>query len=111
MRLAARYADGFDIGRHGADGADLTTAEMTGAIDELRTIEAGAKRRTPLRTSHWGTVKPEQPESLLERLGGFARAGLDQFLCGMIPRERSTEAVEHLASVLRPLVKSSPDGG
>ena len=108
MRLAARYADGFDIGRHGAEGADLTPAEMTAAIGELRAIEGRAKRRTPLRTSHWGTVKPEQPEPLLERLRGFERAGLDQFLCGMIPRERSPEAVQDLASVLRPLMKSSP---
>src|SRR5438132_9215190 len=53
MRLAARYADGFDIGRRGVEGRDLTPDEMGAAIGELRAIERSVRRATPLRTSHW----------------------------------------------------------
>src|SRR5947208_14769560 len=39
MRLAARYADGFDLGKHGEGGADLTPEEMAASFRELEAAE------------------------------------------------------------------------
>src|SRR5436189_1158095 len=53
MRLAARYADGFDLGKHGADGADLTPEEMAASFNELEAVEQTVERKAPLQRSHW----------------------------------------------------------
>jgi len=103
MRLAARYADGFDIGRRGVEGRDLTPDEMSAAIGELRAIERAVGRATPLRTSHWGPVELDEGDSLVERLRGFAKAGLERFLCA-VPREGTVEIVERTAKTLLPVL-------
>src|SRR5207244_13548127 len=48
MRLAARYADGFDLGKHGGGGADLTNEEIAAVVKELGSMEVAAKREKPL---------------------------------------------------------------
>ena len=103
MRLAARYADGFDIGRRGVEGRDLAPDEMAAAIGELRAIERAVGRTAPLRTSHWGPVALGEADELLRRVRGFADTGLDQFLCA-VPRERSLETSERAARTLLPVL-------
>src|SRR2546421_2514577 len=65
MRLAARFADGFDLGRHGATGADLTTDEMAAAFKDLAAQEQAAKREKPLLRSHWSSSTLEDDGSSL----------------------------------------------
>ena len=94
MRLAARYADGFDLGKHGAGGADLTTEEMAAAFGELGSIERAAKREKPLLRSHWSSSTLEGDHGgLVEKIRGYAGAGLDQYLCAF-PKDRAAEMIE-----------------
>jgi F420-dependent oxidoreductase-like protein len=53
IRLAARYADGFDLGRRGPGGAPLTEGEMSAALGEVRKVCDDAKRQRPIALSHW----------------------------------------------------------
>lgn len=102
MRLAARYADGFDIGRRGVEGRDLTAEEMATAIGELRAIERGVTRKEPLRTSHWGPAELDGDASaLVERVRGLGKAGLEQFLFAF-PREGTLEMTKRAANELVP---------
>jgi alkanesulfonate monooxygenase SsuD/methylene tetrahydromethanopterin reductase-like flavin-dependent oxidoreductase (luciferase family) len=80
--LAARYADGFDLGKHGAGGADLTPAEMASSFKELETAERTAKREQRLERSHWcGSTLEGDGTELIEKIRAYAGAGLDQYLC------------------------------
>ncbi len=100
MRLAARYADGFDLGRRGRDGRDLAPEEMAEAFAELARIERAAKRERRLVRSHWSSSALEgDGAALLEKIDGYARAGLDQYLCAF-PRDRAAEMIERSATRL-----------
>jgi F420-dependent oxidoreductase-like protein len=102
MRLAARYADGFDLGRHGAGGADLTPDEMTAAFRELETMERAAAREKPLSRSHWSSSALEgDGGALIEKIERYEEAGLDQYLCAF-PRERAAEMIERSGARLIP---------
>ena len=102
MRLAARYADGFDLGKHGAGGADLTNEEMAAAFQELGSIEGAAKREKPLLLSHWSSSALEGAgRSLVEKIRGYGRAGLDQYLCAF-PKDRAPEMIERSRERLIP---------
>jgi probable F420-dependent oxidoreductase len=102
MRLAARYADGFDLGKRGAGGADLTSEEMAAAFKELEAAERNVKREGRLQRSHWcpstleGDGKP-----LVDKIRSYAGAGLDQYLCAF-PKERSPEMIERARERLIP---------
>jgi F420-dependent oxidoreductase-like protein len=99
MRLAARYADGFDLGRHGPAGAPLTEEEMAAALAEVRKICDDAKRERPIALSHWvGANLGADADSrgqLLERIRGYERAGLDRLLLAF-PREGAGEMIDRL---------------
>ena len=102
MRLAARYADGFDLGKHGAGGADLTPDEMAASFKELETIERAVKREERLRRSHWCASALEgDGKALVEKIRGYAGAGLEQYLCAF-PKERATEMIERSRDRLIP---------
>ncbi len=104
MRLAVRYADGFDLGRHGRDGRDLAPEEMVQAFTELEEMERAAKRERPLMRSHWSSsVLEGDGDRLLDKIDGYARAGLDQYLCAF-PRDRAAEMIERSATALIPRV-------
>jgi len=94
MRLAARYADGFDLGKHGAGGADLTPQEMAASFKELETIERTVKREERLQRSHWCASTLEgDGKALVDKIRAYGGAGLDQYLCAF-PKERATEMIE-----------------
>ena len=102
MRLAASYADGFDLGKHGAGGADLTPDEMAASFRELEAAELAAKREQRLERSHWcASTLDGDPKLLLDKIRAYGRAGLDQYLCAF-PRERAAEMVERSRDVLIP---------
>jgi alkanesulfonate monooxygenase SsuD/methylene tetrahydromethanopterin reductase-like flavin-dependent oxidoreductase (luciferase family) len=102
MRLAARFADGFDLGKHGKDGADLTPAEMADAFRELGAIERTAKRERPLRRSHWSASTLEgDGKPLVDKIRAYAGAGLDQYLCAF-PKERASEMIQRSRDLLIP---------
>jgi len=102
MRLAARYADGFDLGKHGAGGADLTPDEMAGAFKELDTIERNVKREERLQRSHWCASALEgDGKALVDKIRAYGAAGLDQYLCAF-PKERATEMIERSRNHLIP---------
>lgn len=102
MRLAARYADGFDLGKRGAGGADLPPEEMAASFAELKEVERTAKRERPLVRSHFsastldGDAKP-----LIGKIRAYADAGLDQYLCAF-PKEHAPEMVERSREQLIP---------
>jgi len=102
MRLAARYADGFDLGKHGAGGADLTPDEMAASFRELEAAELAAKREQRLERSHWcASTLDGDPKLLVDKIGAYGRAGLDQYLCAF-PKERAAEMVERSREGLIP---------
>lgn len=91
MRLAARYADGFDLGRHGPAGAPLSADEMAAALAEVRRVCDDAGRDRPILLSHWTGADFDgdaDRRQLVERIRGYARAGLDRLLFAIIGRER-----------------------
>jgi probable F420-dependent oxidoreductase len=106
MRLAAGLADGFDLGRHGASGADLTSQEMAAAFSELGSMERAAKRERPLLRSHWSSSALEgDGQALVEKIRGYAGAGLDQYLCAF-PKDRAVEMIERSRERLIPAFTS-----
>lgn len=102
MRLAARYADGFDLGKHGAGGADLTPEEMGAAFRELAEMERAAKRERQLARSHWSASALDGDGSaLIDKIERYEDAGLDQYLCAF-PKERAAEMIERAHERLIP---------
>ena len=101
MRLAARYADGFDLGRRGPSGTPLSEDEMTTALAEVRKVCEDAKRERPIALSHWVGAElgtdDESKRVLLDRIRGYARAGLDRLLLAF-PRERAGEMIGRLSN-------------
>jgi F420-dependent oxidoreductase-like protein len=99
MRLAARYADGFDLGRHGPGGTALTEAEMATALAEVRMVCDEAKRDRPIALSHWVSAElaadDDSRQQLRERMQGYERAGLDRLLLAF-PRDRAGEMITRL---------------
>lgn len=99
MRLAARYADGFDLGRRGPAGAPLSATEMAAALAEVRTVCRDAGRERPIALSHWTGAELGSDDGsqqlLLERIRGYERAGLDRLLLAF-PRDRAGEMIRRL---------------
>jgi hypothetical protein len=99
MRLAARYADGFDLGRRGPGGTPLTEAEMAAALAEVQRICDDAKRDRPIVLSHWVSAELGADDGsrrqLVERIHGYERAGLDRLLLAF-PRDRAGEMITRL---------------
>jgi F420-dependent oxidoreductase-like protein len=101
MRLAARYADGFDLGRRGPGGTPLSEEEMTAALAEVRKVCAEARRDRPIALSHWvgaefGSDAASQ-RPLFERISGYGRAGLDRLLLAF-PRDHAGEMIHRLGT-------------
>jgi len=107
MRLAARYADGFDLGRRGPAGVPLSEEEMTSALAEVRKVCADSGRDRPIALSHWVGVElgsdAESRSQLIERIHGYERAGLDRLLLAF-PRERAGEMIRRLGDEVLALV-------
>lgn len=102
MRLAARLADGFDLGKHGEGGADLTPEEMAAAFRELEGLERGAKRERRLVRSHWSsTVLENGGQAVIDKIRAYEAVGLDQYLCAF-PKERAGEMIERARNELIP---------
>jgi len=102
MRLAARYADGFDLGKHGGGGADLSPDEMAGSFHELAAIERKANREKPLQRSHWSASSLEgDGKPLVDKIRAYARAGLEQYLCAF-PKDHAAEMIERSRELLIP---------
>src|SRR2546428_7383087 len=59
MRLAARYADGFDLGKHGTGGAGLPHSGISAAFKELGSMERAAEAGKTLPPSHWASSTPQ----------------------------------------------------
>ena len=102
MCLAVRYADGFDLGRRGADGRELTAEEMAAAFAELDRAERNAKRERRLMRSHWSpSALEENGSALVEKIRGYARTGLDRYLCAF-PKDRAAEMIDRARDRLLP---------
>jgi F420-dependent oxidoreductase-like protein len=99
MRLAARYAAGFDLGRRGPAGAPLTADEMAAALAEVRKVCDDAKREGPIALSHWVGAELRADDAskreLLDRIRGYERAGLDRLLLAF-PRDHAGEMIRRL---------------
>jgi probable F420-dependent oxidoreductase len=102
MRLATRYADGFDLGKHGPGGADLTPDEMATSFRELEATERAAKREKRLVRSHWSSSTLDgDGRALVAKIKSYAGVGLDQYLCAF-PKDRAAEMIERSAKELIP---------
>lgn len=103
MGLAARYADGFDLGKHGAGGADLTPDEMAASFRDLDLVEKAAKRQGPLRRSHWSSSSLEgDGRPLIDKIRAYGEVGLDQYLCAF-PKGRAADMIERASDRLIPV--------
>jgi probable F420-dependent oxidoreductase len=99
MRVAARLADGFDIGRRGPGGALLSEDEMRAINAELDAACATVKRERKLLRSHWSSATVTDDASLAElrrRTDSYARAGLDRYILAF-PRESAREMIERVS--------------
>jgi hypothetical protein len=98
MRLAARYADGFDLGRRGPAGAPLTADEMATALAEVRRVCDEVGRDRPIALSHWTGAELDGDDTArrqaVERFAGYARAGLDRLLLALVGRERGPDLAD-----------------
>ncbi len=107
IRLAARYADGFDLGRRGPDGAPLTAEEMAAALADVRKTCDEAQRDRPIALSHWFGAELTDGDgsaaALLARIRGYAKAGLDRALLAF-PRDRAGEMIRRAGEQLVPRV-------
>jgi len=95
MRVAARMADGFDIGRRGPGGAFLTEDEMRAINAELDAACVATQRERRLLRSHWSSAAITDDaslEALHERTKSYARAGLDRYILAF-PREGARDMV------------------
>ena len=103
MRTAARYADGFDIGRHAGSGSFLTEEELRAANAELDEACRAVKRERPLLRSYWSGAEITDDASLRElreRIGGYERGGLHRYILAF-PKERAAEMIPRAASIVR----------
>ena len=90
LRVAARYADGFDIGRR-PPGGFLSEEEMRAAVAEVDAAAKNAKRERMLLRSHWSPADAGDDAAvkiLADRIAAYARAGLDRYILSF-PRERA----------------------
>ncbi len=108
MRLAARYADGFDLGRRGQTTPHLTADEMRAGRAELAEACRAVGRTRPIAFSHWAPAKLDgsangegSAGAVLERIRGYAAAGLDQYLLAF-PRDGARQMVERAAREVIP---------
>lgn len=100
MRSAARFADGFDIGRRGPGGALLTEGELRAINAELDEACKAVKRDRPLLRSHWSTANVTDRatlDELRERIEEYERAGLYRYILSF-PRESATEMIRRVGS-------------
>ncbi len=101
LRVAARLADGFDIGRRGPDGAPLTADEMRAAVAEVDAASRAAKRDRPLLRSHWSSAEIEDDDvsvhTLRDRMTAYEGAGLDRLILAF-PKDRAAEMVRRTGS-------------
>ncbi len=99
MKIAARMADGFDIGRRG-DGAEkpfFTEDEMRAICDELDALGRVAKRARPLMKSHWSPVNDAAAVAALrKRAAGYARAGLDRWILSF-PKDSASDMIKRVS--------------
>ncbi len=103
MRVAARLADGFDIGKRGPGGAVLTEDEMRTINAELDDACRATKRDRPLLRSHWSAAEVTDEESLRtlrDRIDAYARGGLDRYILAF-PKERAPEMIQRTAPLMR----------
>src|SRR5207249_11031747 len=86
MRLAGRYADGFDLGKHGTGGADLTNEEIAAAFKELgsmRWLRSG-KSRCCVRTGR--RARSRETADLWSRRSAATGAPASISTCALSPR-------------------------
>jgi hypothetical protein len=103
MRVAARLADGFDIGKRGPGGAFLTEDEMRAINAELDAACRAMKRERRLMRSHWSGAEITDDASLRtlrDRIEAYARAGLDRYILAF-PKERAAEMIPRASAVVR----------
>ena len=103
MRVAARLADGFDIGKRGPGGALLTEGEMHAINAELDEACRVTKRARPMLRSHWSGAEITDDESLRtlrDRIESYTRAGLDRYILAF-PKERAAEMIQRSAPLMR----------
>ena len=103
MRVAARYADGFDISRSSATQGPMTGDGIRAAKALLDEACRAVKRDRPLRTSHWSDVQVEDTDAskraLKARVADYTDAGLDRFILNF-PKDRALEMVRRAGDLL-----------
>ena len=103
MRAAARYADGFDIGRSFVPEGPVTGAHLKAAKAKLDEMCRAVKRERPLATSHWSDVQLDDTDAsrraLRDRVADYRNAGLDRFILNF-PKDRALEMVRRAGDVL-----------
>jgi probable F420-dependent oxidoreductase len=103
LRVAARLADGFDIGRRPQGGGFVSEDEMRAYCEEVDAASRKAKRGQPLMKSHWSAADAGDDAALgalRERIEAYARAGLDRYILSF-PKERAAEMIPRAASIVR----------
>ncbi|HET8569680.1 MAG TPA: LLM class flavin-dependent oxidoreductase [Candidatus Limnocylindria bacterium] len=106
MRVAARYADGFNIGRIGDPPRPPDALALAGLIAELGRAAAEAGRERPLRLSHWASFELEDRSAsarLVEHAKRLAGSGVEELQLHF-PRGREREMAERAGLEVIPLL-------
>ncbi len=104
MRLGARYADGFDLGRRDRGGGPIALDGLREAMGDVDAACAAVKRERRLQRSHWSPVELTDDASVraaVETLIGYSSLGLDRFIFAF-PRERAGEMIRRAGEKVLP---------
>jgi probable F420-dependent oxidoreductase len=103
LRIAARLADGFDIGRRPQGGGFVSEEEMRAYCNEIDAASKKARRERPLMTSHWSAAEAGDDaalRALRDRVAAYERAGLDRYILSF-PKERAAEMIPRASAIVR----------
>lgn len=100
MRVAARYADLFNVGRLGTPPQVPTRAQLLALLAELAAAAASVGRDRPLPVSHWTPVEQadaRECETLARTAAELAALGIVEYQLA-VPRENARAVLERLAA-------------
>lgn len=104
MRVAARYADLFNVGRLGAPPQPPTRAQLLELLEQVAAAGAKVGRDRPLQVSHWAPVEQadeRECEALAKTAGELAALGIVEYQLA-IDRENARSVLERLARDVLP---------
>lgn len=113
MRVAARYADLFNVGRLGTPPQVPTRAQLLTLLDQLAAAAASVGRDRPLAVSHWTPVEQadeRECEALVQTAIELSSLGIVEYQLA-VPRQGARAVLERLVRNVLPAAPGASDFG